>query len=177
MFGQDEDTGQWTAMKKRVAEEKGGAVGWGEGEGCVCVEAGMGWGGDRDQEAAGSRRDGVGAGKERKRARSFLEREESVAVIWWFVRGMILWGWERGRSSSIFYNLGVTQAQLYLFTRISVSMISISTKIIIFRAFSISFGTLLSVIAEAIYEVNDSTFNLLNIKVYSTEFPFPNNLK
>ena len=40
-----------------------------------------------------------------------------------------------------------------------------------------SFGTLLSVIAEAIYEVNDSTFNLLNIKVYSTEFPFPRNLK
>lgn len=49
----------------------------------------MGWGGDRDQEAAGSRRDGVGAGKERKRARSFLEKS-LLAVIWWFVRGMIL---------------------------------------------------------------------------------------
>lgn len=39
------------------------------------------------------------------------------------------------------------------------------------------FRYFISVIAEAIYEVNDSTFNLLNIKVYSTEFPFPNNLK
>lgn len=56
-------------------------------------------------------------------------------------------------------------------------MISISTYIIIFRAFDISFFTLLSVIAEAIYEVNDSTFNLLNIEVYSFEFSFPNSLK
>ena len=71
-------------MKERVAEEKGGAVGWAEGEGCV--EAGE----IETKRQRGVEGMGWGQVKREREPEASREREVSVAVIRWFVRGMIL---------------------------------------------------------------------------------------
>lgn len=57
-------------MKKRVAEEKGGAVGWGEGEGCVWRQ---GWGGVEIETKRQREVEGMGWGQVRR------EREQEAS--------------------------------------------------------------------------------------------------